>query len=121
MDLAGEGGPTSGVAVRLIEADPVEKDVGREVESRQVVGDVHMAVVVDPFGQDDPAIAVERGFGPFGHVQRIPRCFFDRASASHRSSGELESVGADPSSIRRRRTLDAGVGYQAETLQLSKD
>ena len=42
------------------EIEPVEQQVGRLVEQHHVIGQVHMAVVVDPFGQDLASEFVER-------------------------------------------------------------
>ncbi len=45
-----------------IEPDIVEKSIRRMVEGQDVIGDVHMPVVVDPFGQNGRAVQFEGGW-----------------------------------------------------------
>ena len=52
VDFECEGRNRMLPAVGLGQADPVEQHVQRLVESQEVVSDVQMAVIVDPFGQD---------------------------------------------------------------------
>ena len=59
MDVAGKGGAAGGLAVRRVEAEMIEEQVGRLVEGQQVVGHIHVAVVVDPRRQHDAAVSVE--------------------------------------------------------------
>src|SRR5206468_4406479 len=49
-------------SVRVIETDPPEELIGREVEDDEVVADVHMPVVVDPLRPDHVSVLVERRF-----------------------------------------------------------
>src|SRR5215470_12451610 len=51
---------TGELAILAAEAERVEQQVGRVVEQHRVIGEVQMAVEVDPLGQDLAAIAVER-------------------------------------------------------------
>ena len=55
--------------VRVVEPDPAEELVGREVEDHQVVADVHVPVVVDPLGSHHIAISVQRSVD---HAARAP-------------------------------------------------
>jgi hypothetical protein len=44
----------------IVEPDPAEELVGREVEDDEVVPDVHVPVVVDPFRPYDIAVPIQR-------------------------------------------------------------
>jgi hypothetical protein len=46
--------------MRLVEPDPAKELVGRIVEDDEIVADVHVAIVVDPFGSNHVAVLVER-------------------------------------------------------------
>ena len=60
VGLEAKGGHLPLAAVRLVEADPAEELVGREVEDDEVIADVHVPVVVDPPGSDHIPVAVQR-------------------------------------------------------------
>jgi len=49
-------------AMGVVEPDPAEELVGREVEDDEVLPDVHVPVVVDPFSPHDIAVPIQRSF-----------------------------------------------------------
>ena len=68
VSLDGEGGAVGARAISGVEADMVEERVGGVVEGEDVIGHVHVAVVIDPrlangFGVQGKGLYVSHGAG----------------------------------------------------------
>jgi hypothetical protein len=72
VEIAGlddKGAVLGGVLVAAADADRFEQEISRVIEQHRVIGEVHMAVHVDPFGQDFAQVAVE--WRRNGHTRQI--------------------------------------------------
>jgi len=61
MRLGGEGAVLGALAIGLTKADCRPQMIDRTIKYDDVIGHVHMAVVVDPLGTHDGSVAGERG------------------------------------------------------------